>query len=144
MKSRLLPISTLIVASLFTLPGAWAHGPEDGQEAVNILQQQLPANAPGKKAIMLTVDYAPGQKSVAHQHPGAVMAYVLEGEVVSQLKGEQKPVTYKTGDFWYEPPGAVHLVSRNASQAKSAKLLVWILVDEQRPVTEPYQQEGRG
>lgn len=139
MRSRLLPVSTLIIASLFTLPGAWAHGPEAGEETVKILQQQLPSNAEGKKAIMLTVSYAPGQKSVAHQHPGAVMAYVLEGAVVSQLKGEPKPITYKAGDYWYEPPGAVHLLSYNASQAKPAKLLVWTLVDEQRPVTEPYQ-----
>ncbi|MDN7141190.1 cupin domain-containing protein [Pseudomonas sp. JQ170] len=139
MKLRPLPFSTLIIASLFVLPGAWAHGPEQGQEAVKILQQQLPSNAPGKKAIMLTVSYAPGQKSVAHQHPGAVMAYVLEGTVVSQLKGEQQPTAYQTGDFWYEPPGAVHLVSRNGSETEPAKLLVWTLVDEQRPVTEPYE-----
>jgi quercetin dioxygenase-like cupin family protein len=139
MKPRLLPVSTLIVASLFTLPGAWAHGPEPGQEAVKILQEQLPSNAAGKKAIMLTVSYAPGQKSVAHQHPGAVMAYVLEGTVVSQLKGEAKPVTYKAGEFWYEAPGSVHLVSYNASETKPAKLLVWSLVDEPLPVTEPYQ-----
>lgn len=139
MKSRLLPVSTLIVASLFTLPAAWAHGPEQGQEAIKILQEQSPSNAPGKKAIMLTVAYQPGQKSVAHQHPGAVMAYVLEGAVVSQLKGEPKPVTYKAGEFWYEAPGTVHLVSSNASDSQPAKLLVWSLVDEQKPVTEPYQ-----
>ncbi|QBF27803.1 cupin domain-containing protein [Pseudomonas tructae] len=138
MKSRLLPISTLIAASLFTIPGAWAHG-QEGQEAVNILQQQLPSNAPGKKAVMLTVSYAPGQKSVPHQHPGAVMAYVLEGTVISQLKGEQ-PATYKTGDYWYEPPGSVHLMSSNASQTQPAKLLVWSLVDERLLVTEPYKR----
>ncbi|MDD1016614.1 cupin domain-containing protein [Pseudomonas rubra] len=138
MKSRLLPISTLIVTSLFAIPGAWPHG-QEGREAVNILQQQLPSNAPGKKAVMLTVSYAPGQKSVPHQHPGAVMAYVLEGTVISQLKGEQ-PATYKAGDYWYEPPGSVHLMSSNASQTRPAKLLVWSLVDEQLPVTEPYHQ----
>lgn len=140
MKYRPFFISALIISGLSVLPGAWAHGPEQGQEAIKILQEQMPSNAPGKKAIMLTVSYAPGQKSVAHQHPGAVMAYVLEGSVVSQLKGESKPVTYKAGEFWYEAPGTVHLQSYNASATQPAKLLVWSLVDEHKPVTEPYQQ----
>ena len=60
------------------------------------------------------------------------MAYVLEGEVISQVKGEEA-VTYKKGQFWYEPAGSEHLLSKNASQSKSAKLLVFMVLapDEQ-------------
>jgi hypothetical protein len=46
-------------------------------------------NAPGKKAMMIEVDYKPGQSSIAHKHDGTAMAYVLEGEVTSQVKGEK-------------------------------------------------------
>ncbi|MBF8731279.1 MULTISPECIES: cupin domain-containing protein [Pseudomonas] len=113
---------------------AWAHGEQPDQ--VKILQEQLPSNAPGKKAVMLTVSYAPGQASPAHQHPGAVMAYVLEGAVASKLNDEQEKI-YKAGEYWYEAPGTVHSVSRNASQSRPAKLLVWSLVGEGKPVTEP-------
>ncbi|WP_449434874.1 cupin domain-containing protein [Pseudomonas putida] len=113
---------------------SWAHG--DAADQVKVLQEKLPSNAPGKKAVMLTVSYAPGQASPAHQHPGAVMAYVLEGAVVSKLDDEQEQ-TYKAGQFWYEAPGTVHSVSRNASKSEPAKLLVWSLVDEGKPVTEP-------
>lgn len=115
---------------------AWAHGDAQHPDQVKILQEQLPSNAPGKKAVMLTVSYAPGQASPAHQHPGAVMAYVLEGAVVSKLNDEPQK-TYKAGEFWYEAPGTVHSVSRNASKTAPAKLLVWSLVDEGKPVTEP-------
>ncbi|MHC6224726.1 cupin domain-containing protein [Pseudomonas sp. X10] len=137
MKTSHLSLALLVAVGV--LQQASAHDTESNLDAVTVLQEQLPSNAPGKKAVMLTVSYAPGEASPAHQHPGAVMAYVLEGAVVSQLKGEQE-VTYKTGDYWYEAPGTVHSVSRNVSQTQSAKLLVWSLVDEEQPVTVPVQQ----
>lgn len=134
MRSIRLPIALLALGLLAPISTTWAHG--DQPDQVKILQEQLPTNAPGKKAVMLTVSYAPGQASPAHQHPGAVMAYVLEGAVTSKLNDEPEK-TYKAGEFWYEAPGTVHSVSRNASKTQPAKLLVWSLVDEGRPVTEP-------
>ncbi|EKT4466150.1 cupin domain-containing protein [Pseudomonas putida] len=133
-----IPRFSLAVLLAFSVTGvqapAWAHGEQPDQ--VEVLQEKRPSNAPGKKAVMLTVHYAPGQASPAHQHPGAVMAYVLEGAVVSKLNDDQER-TYKAGEYWYEAPGTVHSVSRNASESAPAKLLVWSLVDEGRPVTEP-------
>ncbi|HEK1006825.1 TPA: cupin domain-containing protein [Pseudomonas putida] len=138
MKPSILSLALLVSGGLLAgQPCAWAHG--NAADQVKVLQQQQPSNAPGKNAVMLTVSYAPGQASPAHQHPGAVMAYVLEGAVVSKLNDEQEK-TYKAGEYWYEAPGTVHSVSRNASQSKPAKLLVWSLVDEGRPVTEPLQK----
>jgi len=138
MKPSMLSLALLVGAGLLAGQSrAWAHG--DAADQVKVLQQQQPSNAPGKSAVMLTVSYAPGQASPAHQHPGAVMAYVLEGAVVSKLNDEQEK-TYKAGEYWYEAPGTVHSVSRNASQSKPAKLLVWSLVDEGKPVTEPLQK----
>ena len=128
------PFSIILLALFAAQTPAWAHG--DAADQVKVLQQQQPSNAPGKNAVMLTVSYAPGQASPAHQHPGAVMAYVLEGAVVSKLDNEPEK-TYKAGEYWYEAPDTVHSVSRNASQRQSAKLLVWSLVDEGMPVTEP-------
>ncbi|MDR9865313.1 MULTISPECIES: cupin domain-containing protein [Pseudomonas] len=108
---------------------ALAHDPS---EKVTVLQDQMLKNAPGKKAMMIEVDYKPGQSSIAHKHEGTAMAYVLEGEVISQVKGEQA-TTYKKGQFWYEPAGSEHLVSKNASKSKPAKLLVFMVLapDEQ-------------
>ena len=128
------PLNIILFSLLTVQTPAWAHG--DAADQVKVLQQQQPSNAPGKNAVMLTVSYAPGQASPAHQHPGAVMAYVLGGAVVSKLDDEPEK-TYKAGEYWYEAPGTVHSVSRNASQTQSARLLVWSLVDEGKPVTEP-------
>ncbi|GLH19662.1 cupin [Pseudomonas atacamensis] len=121
----------LVAAALaFSLSAsAMAHDPS---EKITVLQEQLLKNAPGKKAMMIEVDYQPGQSSIAHKHEGTAMAYVLDGEVISQVKGE-KAITYKKGQFWYEPAGSEHLVSKNASSTKPAKLLVFMVLapDEQ-------------
>ncbi|MNE19267.1 Cupin domain protein [compost metagenome] len=129
----------LAASTLFGAVGVFAHGDSDGKEALTVLQEQHLRNVPGKKAVMLTVSYAPGQRSLPHQHPGAVMAYVLEGEVISQLKG-QEPQTYKVGEYWFEPAGTVHSVSRNASGTQPAKLLVWSLTDDNDPIALPYKE----
>ncbi|SDS91630.1 cupin domain-containing protein [Pseudomonas granadensis] len=124
----------LAAALAFSLStAALAHDPS---EKVTVLQEQLLKNAPGKKAMMIEVDYQPGQSSIAHKHDGTAMAYVLEGEVISQVKGEQ-PITYKKGQFWYEPAGSEHLVSKNASQSKPAKLLVFMVLAPDEPVLIP-------
>lgn len=135
---------TLKKSMRFALTTAWltmaavsfAQDGKHGDEVVTPLQKQSLPDAPGKSGLMATVAYGPGKSSVPHLHPGAIFAYVLEGEVISQLEG-QAPVRYKTGDSWYEPPGTPHLVSKNASTTKPAKLLVWSLVEDGKQVTVP-------
>ncbi|SIR02001.1 Cupin domain protein [Pseudomonas sp. B10] len=114
---------------------AMAHDPS---EKITVLQEQLLKNAPGKKAMMIEVDYQPGQSSIAHKHEGTAMAYVLDGEVISQVKGEQA-ITYKKGQFWYEPAGSEHLVSKNASTTKPAKLLVFMVLAPDEQVLIPLE-----
>ncbi|UST72206.1 cupin domain-containing protein [Pseudomonas siliginis] len=114
---------------------AMAHDPS---EKITVLQDQLLKNAPGKKAMMIEVDYQPGQSSIAHKHEGTAMAYVLDGEVISQVKGEQA-ITYKKGQFWYEPAGSEHLVSKNASSTKPARLLVFMVMAPNEQVLIPLE-----
>jgi quercetin dioxygenase-like cupin family protein len=123
-------------------PAVSAHGPGDGEEKITVHQDRALLDAPGKNALFFTVEYAPGQKSIPHVHGGSVVAYVLEGAVVSQLEGENGERTYRAGESWYETAGIDHLVSRNASATKSAKLLVWILNDAKAPVLTPLPTKG--
>lgn len=131
-SSKLLALAAL---AAFIAPAS-AHGPVDGGEKRTMLQQPSLADSPGKKVLFFTVEYAPGQRSIPHVHGGSAIAYVLEGSVVSQLAGEG-PVTYRAGESWYERPRQDHLVSRNASTTQPAKLLVWILNDENAPLLTP-------
>jgi quercetin dioxygenase-like cupin family protein len=106
-----------------------------GRERLQVLQEQQLPDVAGRTGHMLTVTFAPGQTSVPHVHPGSVFAYVLEGEVESQMEGEQ-PVRYKAGQSWYEAPNHPHVLARNTSDRKPAKLLVWLLTaDGEAPVS---------
>jgi quercetin dioxygenase-like cupin family protein len=125
----------LVVLALAASASAFAHDPS---EKVTVLQDEMLKNAPGKKALMIEVDYAPGQSSIAHKHDGTAMAYVLSGAIVSQVKGEQAK-TYKTGEYWYEPAGSEHLVSKNASSTKPAKLLVFMVLAPDEKVLVPLE-----
>ena len=45
-------------------------------------------DVPGKEAVMITVEYAPGGADPVHRHNADALVYVLEGSVVMQLKEE--------------------------------------------------------
>ena len=100
-----------------------------------LMSKDLPEN-PGKEALMFTVEHAPGGSSASHRHNAHAFVYVLEGSVVMQLKGGQ-PVTLTPGQSFYEGPGDVHVVDRNASSTQPAKFLVVLIKDKGAPVLVP-------
>ena len=91
---------------------------------------------PGKEAVVLTVEVAPGQASKPHRHDANVFVYVLEGTLTMQVKGGPS-VTLHPGQTYYESPSDIHTVSQNASQTEPAKFLVFIVKDKGAPVTRP-------
>lgn len=76
------------------------------------------------------VDYAPGGASPSHTHAKSafIFAYVVSGQIESQVNDEPKRV-YRAGESFYETPGSRHTVSRNASKTEPAKLLAVFVVD---------------
>ena len=72
------------------------------------------ADYPGKEGRVIEVSYPPGAQDVVHRHDAHAFVYVLEGQIVMQLKG-QPAVTLKAGQTFYEGPTDVHVVGRNAS-----------------------------
>ena len=138
MKALRFCAASLATLALTVSAAAFAHETGGPSEKVTVLQDQLLKNVPGKKALMIEVDYKPGQSSIAHKHEGTAMAYVLSGAVTSQVKGE-KEMTYKTGEYWYEAAGSEHLVSKNASAAKPAKLLVFMVLSPEEKVLIPLE-----
>ena len=81
---------------------------------------------------MYTVDFPAGFASPIHRHNAQVSVYVLEGSVVMQVRGG-KEVTLKPGDSFYENPDDIHVVSRNASDTKPAKFLVFLIKEKNAP-----------
>ena len=90
----------------------------------------------GKEAIMLTVEYGPGESSRPHRHDANVFVYVLEGAITMQVQGSPA-VTLHAGQTFYESPSDIHAVSQNASKTAPAKFLVFMVRDKGTPVTRP-------
>jgi quercetin dioxygenase-like cupin family protein len=91
-------------------------------------------NVPGKRVTIVRVFYGPGGFTRPHRHAGSVTAYITKGEIRSQLAGG--PVeTFKVGQSFFEPPGATHLVSANASNTEPAELIAVFVADEGAQLT---------
>jgi quercetin dioxygenase-like cupin family protein len=99
------------------------------------MSKDLP-EAPGKEVLMIMVEYPPGNSDPIHRHNAQSFVYVLEGTVVMQLKGG-KEVTLTPGQTFYEGPDDIHIVGRNASKTKPAKLVVYLIKDKGAPVVIP-------
>ena len=91
---------------------------------------------PGKEGMMLVVEYPPGVKSASHRHNASTFVYVLEGSVVMAVKGG-KEMTLRPGETFFESPDDIHSVSRNASDTKPAKILVFFVKDKGAPASVP-------
>jgi quercetin dioxygenase-like cupin family protein len=88
------------------------------------------------------VDYPPGRVGTVHHHAGFVLAYVLEGSVITKISDQGEEKTYHTGEMFYEQPGATHEVSKNASQTVPAKLLAMIFAKKGSTLTTPGRAGG--
>ena len=112
-----------------------------GEKVTPHFEQTIP-NIPGKSLIAVVVDYAPGGASPSHTHAKSafIFAYVLSGEIESQVNDGPKRV-FRAGESFYENPGSRHSVSRNASKTRPAKLLAVFVVDtNDKELTTPIVQ----
>ena len=98
------------------------------------LMTQALSDLPGREVRMLLLDRVPGNASPAHRHPGHhTFGYVVEGTY--ELGVNNQPTrTLKAGDTFYEPPDAVHSVSRNAGNTQM-KIVVFMVADQSKPST---------
>src|SRR5262245_50531508 len=93
------------------------------------------ADLPGREVRMSILDREPGASSARHRHPGHhTFGYVVEGTYEFGING-QPSVVLKAGDAFYEPPTAIHTMSRNPSTDRRAKILVFMVADQKNPST---------
>ena len=118
------------VASL-TLGGMiiMAQTSATGETVTTTFEHVIP-NIPGKSLVSQVVDYAPGGGSPSHAHAKSafIYAYVVSGAIESEVNGGPKRI-YHAGESFFEEPGSLHRVSRNASNTEPAKLLAVFVVD---------------
>ena len=128
--NRLFLLSLCVTALAFS--PVLAH---DETKVAPIFEKAL-SDMPGKSGSILLVEYPPGGSDPVHRHDAHVFVYVLEGEIVMQVK-DGKEAHYKEGDTFYEGPKDIHLVGRNASDKASAKFLAFFVKDSAAPFVLP-------
>lgn len=94
----------------------------------------------GREVTIRRTERDPGNGSGPHRHPGShTFGYVLEGTY--EIKVDDGPVQrLGPGQTFYEPPNALHAVSRNGSSTQPVKYLVIQVSDPTKPRTVPEPQ----
>jgi quercetin dioxygenase-like cupin family protein len=83
----------------------------------DVIRQELPGE-PLRDMSLIEVIYPPATGSPPHLHANGVMAFVVSGTIVSKV-GDGAEQTFHAGDAWWEPPGAIHRISRETD-------LIWL------------------
>jgi quercetin dioxygenase-like cupin family protein len=132
--AKALPQTVDAIAALVEPLCMAGDSPGSTLDTVEPIRSYALPNVPGKRVTIVRVFYGPGGFTRAHRHAGSVTAYITKGEIRSQLGGG--PVeTFKVGQSFFEPPGATHLISANASNTEPAELIAVFVADEGAQLT---------
>lgn len=124
---RNVALAALVVSSSLALPAAQAQQPDIKRTDL----QRHDLSAPGREAVQVRVDLAPGVAFGNHTHPGEEIIYVLQGTLEYQIEGKP-PVTLKAGDVLFIPAGTVHS-AKNVGSGTGSELATYI-VEKGKPL----------
>ncbi len=127
MSARSMLLLAFLIAGPFVITS-----PVMAQETITPLISKGLAGVSGKDVLMYTVDFPAGYSSPVHRHDAQLFLYVLEGSIVTQVKGG-KEITLTPGQIFFEDPNDIHTVSRNASSTQPAKFLVFLIKEKGAP-----------
>jgi quercetin dioxygenase-like cupin family protein len=120
--TRIMAAVALIVGSGLALH-VMSAAQQAGIRRTDVLRHDL--GVPGREVIQVRVDFAPGVAFGKHSHPGAEIAYVLEGTLEYQLDGEP-PLTLMAGEALFIPAGTIH-AAKNVGTGNGAELATYIV-----------------
>jgi quercetin dioxygenase-like cupin family protein len=126
MKTRLLVAVALIGSAGLALPVAFAQ--QAALKRIDLSRHDM--SIPGREALQVIVEFAPGQASPRHTHPGEEIIYVLEGDLEYDIAG--KVTRVKPGDVLFVPAGTPHS-ARNLGRRRGAELATYI-VEKAKPL----------
>jgi quercetin dioxygenase-like cupin family protein len=126
-KMQIMAMAALVAGAVLAPLGTQAQTP--GVTRTDLQRHDL--STPGREAIQVRVDLAPGVAFGKHTHPGEEVIYVLEGTLEYQLE-DKPPVTLKAGDVLFIPAGTVHS-ARNLGSVPGSELATYI-VEKGKPL----------
>jgi quercetin dioxygenase-like cupin family protein len=126
-KMQIVAMATLVAAAVLAPLGVQAQ--QNGVTRTDLQRHDI--SAPGREAIQVRVDLAPGVAFGKHTHHGEEVIYVLEGTLEYQIE-DKPPVTLKAGDVLFIPAGTVHS-ARNPGSVTGSELATYI-VEKGKPL----------
>ena len=126
-KVKITAMAMLVAAAVLAPLGAQAQ--QNGVTRTDLQRHDI--SAPGREAIQVRVDLAPGVAFGKHTHHGEEVIYVLEGTLEYQIE-DKPPVTLKAGDVLFIPAGTVHS-ARNPGSVTGSELATYI-VEKGKPL----------
>jgi quercetin dioxygenase-like cupin family protein len=125
--TRIMVVAMLVGGS--SLAALVTNAQQSGITRSDVVRHDL--GVAGREVIQVRVDFAQGMAFGRHSHPGAEVAYVLEGTLEYQLDGAP-PVTLKAGEALFIPAGTIH-AAKNVGSGKAAELATYI-VEKGKPL----------
>jgi quercetin dioxygenase-like cupin family protein len=126
-RMQIMAMAALVAGAVLAPLGAQAQ--QSGVTRTDLQRHDL--SAPGREAIQVRVDLAPGVAFGKHTHPGEEIIYVLEGALEYQIE-DKPPVTLRAGDVLFIPAGTVHS-ARNPGSVTGSELATYI-VEKGKPL----------
>ena len=106
-----------------------------GQKSTELFKQTM--DDVGRTFTVRLTERDGGNASGPHRHPGSyTVGYIVSGAY--EVKINDGPLrTLHAGEVFFEPPNALHAVSRNASATEPVKYLVIQVSDPSKPAIVP-------
>jgi quercetin dioxygenase-like cupin family protein len=103
-----------------------------------LARHALTGQLEGFEIVVVQLTSPAGQRSsgLGHRHPGPVLGYVLEGQMLFGINNQPEQVIPAGGTF-FEPTGAVHTAVGSARADAPARAVVFMLVPKGSPLTSP-------
>ncbi|MFN7984191.1 MAG: cupin domain-containing protein [Vicinamibacterales bacterium] len=125
---------TLGVTAAVLLTGAIATVAAQAPAFKRTILQQGDLSAPGREAVMASVEFPAGSETGRHTHPGEEISYVESGPFVLEVDG-QPARTLKSGEVFMVPAGTIH--NGHPGAGASAKVIATYVIEKGKPVTTP-------
>jgi len=115
-----------------------AQTPAAPRPAAELARHALSGPFEGWEVVLVELNIPPGRTSPGpgHRHPGAVLGYVVEGQIRFAINNEPEQVL-PVGKTFFEPSGAVHTTNGSARSDGPTRAVVFMLVPKGSPLTSP-------
>jgi quercetin dioxygenase-like cupin family protein len=113
---------------------ALAQAPPPARPAAPPLFSAPLPEIPGSHLEVVALTLPPrGAKPHPHRHPGSVYVYVTKGTARLGVEGQPVQVVH-TGESFFEPKGALHVVAESDSDTEPASAIAVMIVPDGAPL----------